>query len=151
MREESIIKHIETRETTYYSDDGRYSSTNKTEVELYEARQKSSLKPLNSFYLPDISNKYELFKIDSRNDLLIYKDLHKDAKRYFDRFRAEDVPEKVSGYFISHYDDDGDNNYYELTPINRFIKDLKGSIEVDKRNLQAQEEVLNILEKYENE
>lgn len=151
MREESIIKHIETRETTYYSDDGRYSSTNKTEVELYEARQKSSLKPLNSFYLPDISNKYELFKIDSRNDLLIYKDLHKDAKRYFDRFRKEDVPEKVSGYFISHYDDDGDNNYYELTPINIFIKDLKGSIEVDKRNLQAQEEVLNILEKYENE
>lgn len=151
MREESIIKHIETRETTYYSDDGRYSSTNKTEVELYEARQKSSLKPLNSFYLPDISNKYELFKIDSRNDLLIYKDLHKDAKRYFDRFRGEDVPEKVSGYFISHYDDDGDNNYYELTPINIFIKDLKGSIEVDKRNLQAQEEVLNILEKYKNE
>lgn len=151
MREESIIKHIETKETTYYSDDGKYSSTNKAEVELYEARQKSSLKPLNSFYLPDISNKYELFKIDSRSDLLTYKDLHKDAKRYFDRFRAEDVPEKVSGYFISHYDDDGDNNYYELTPINRFIKDLKGSIEVDKRNLQAQEEVLNILEKYENE
>lgn len=151
MREESIIKHIEIKETTYYSDDGKYSSTNKSEVELYEARQKSNLKPLNSFYIPDKSNKYELFKINSRSDLLTYNDLHKDARRYFDRFREEDVPEKVRGYFISHYDDDGDNNYYELTPIDRFIKDLKGSIEVDRKNLQAQEEARNILEKYENE
>lgn len=150
MREESTVKCVETKVTTYFSDDGKVSSSNKNEVELYEARQRSILKPLNSFYLPDKYNKYEIFKIDSRDDLLTYMDLHKDAKRYCDRFRAEDVPEKVKGYFISHYDDDGDNNYYEFTPLDRFIKDLKGSIEADRKSLQQQEEALAILESYED-
>ena len=150
MREESTFKCVETKVTTYFSDDGKASSSNKDEVELYEARQKSSLKPLTSFSLPYKYNKYELFKIDSREDLLTYKDLHKDAKRYFDRFREEDVPEKVNGYFVSHYDDDGDNNYYELTPLDRFIKDLKGSIQEDRKLLQQQEYALAILESYED-
>ena len=145
MREESTVNYVETIKTTYFSDDGKFSSPYKDEVELYEARQKSSLKPLNSFSLPYKYNKYELFKIDSREDLLTYKDLHKDAKRYFDRFREEDVPEKIRGYFVSHY------NYYELTPLDRFIKDLKGSIQEDRKLLQQQEEALSILENYKNE
>lgn len=153
MKEIKETKLVETAitKTTYQSDDGNCTSKDREEVELYEAYQKSNLMLSKNFYLPEKSNSYFIFKINSRDDLLVYKDKHKDARIYFNGFREYDIPEKLNGYFISHYDDDGDNNYYELTPINIFIKDLKGSIEVDKRNLQAQEEVLNILEKYENE
>ena len=107
--------------------------------------------PIKNFYLPEKSNSYFVFKINSRDDFLVYKDNHKDAKIYFNGFREYDIPEKVNGYFISHYDDDYDHVHYELTPIDRFIKDLEESIEEDRKTLKQQEEALSILEGYKNE
>ena len=137
--------------TAYQSDDGNCTSEDKEEVELYEAYQKSNLMFSRNFYLLEKSNLYFVFKINSRDDLLVYKDKHKNAKIYFNGFREYDIPEKISGYFISHYDDDGDNNYYELTPINRFIKDLEESIKVERKILKQQKDVMSVLEKYKNE
>lgn len=153
MKEIKETKLVETAitKTTYQSDDGNCTSKDREEVELYEAYQKSNPMPSKNFYLPEKSNSYFIFKINSRDDLLVYKDKHKDARIYFNGFREYDIPEKLNGYFISHYDDDGDNNYYELTHIDRFIKELKESIEEDRKTLKQEEEALNILEKYKNE
>ena len=153
MIEIKETKLVETAITkiTYQSDDGNYTSEDRDAVELYEAHQKSNLMPIKNFYLPEKSNPYFVFKINSRDDLLVYKDNHKDAKIYFNGFREYDIPEKVNGYFISHYDDDYDHVHYELTPIDRFIKDLEESIEEDRKTLKQQEEALSILEGYKNE
>lgn len=153
MKEIKETKLVETTITkiTYQSDDGNCISEDREKVELYEAYQKSKLMPIGNFYLPEKSNPYFIFKINSRDDLLVYKDSHKDARIYFDGFRDDDIPEKVNGYFISHYDDDYDHVHYELTPIDRFIKDLEESIEEDRKTLKQQEEALSILEGYKNE
>lgn len=147
MKEIKETKLVETAvtKTTYQSDDGKCTSKNRKEVELYEAYQKSDLMPSKNFYLPEKSNSYFIFKINSRDDLLVYKDKHKDAVIYFNGFKEYDIPEKLNGYFISHYDDDGDNNYYELTPISRFIKDLEESVKEDRKTLKQQEEALTVL------
>lgn len=147
MKEIKETKLVETAitKTTYQSDDGNCTSEDKEEVELYEAYQKSNLMPIKNFYLPEKSNSYFVFKINSKDDLLVYKDTHKDARIYFNGFREYDIPEKLSGYFISHYDNDYDNIYYELTPIDRFIKDLEESIKEDRKTLKQQEEALIVL------
>ena len=153
MKEIKETKLVETTITkiTYQSDDGNYNSEDREKVELYEAYQKSKLISIDSFYLPGRSNMYYIIKINSRDDLLVYKDSHKLARIYFDGFKEYDIPEKVNGYFISHYDDDYDHVHYELTPIDRFIKDLEESIEEDRKTLKQQEEALSILEGYKNE
>lgn len=153
MKEIKETKLVETTITkiTYQSDDGNCTSEDREEVELYEAHQKSKLMTICNFYLPEKSNPYFIFKINSRDDLLVYKDNHKDAKIYFNGFREYDIPEKLNGYFISHYENDYDNIYYEFTPIDRFIKDLEESIKEDRKILKQQEEALSILEGYKNE
>ena len=153
MKEIKETKLVETTITkiTYQSDDGNCTSEDREKVELYEAYQKSKLISIDSFYLPGRSNMYYIIKINSRDDLLVYKDSHKNARIYYNGFREDDIPEKVNGYFISHYDDDYDNVHYELTPIDRFIKDLEESIEEDRKTLKQQEDALSILEGYKNE
>ena len=153
MKEIKETKLVETTITkiTYQSDDGNCTSEDREKVELYEAYQKSKLMSIYSFYMPGRSNMYYIIKINSRDDLLVYKDSHKLARIYFDGFKEYDIPEKVNGYFISHYDDDYDHVHYELTPIDRFIKDLEESIEEDRKTLKQQEEALSILDGYKNE
>ena len=153
MKEIKETKLVETTITkiTYQSDDGNCTSEDREKVELYEAYQKSKLMTICNFYLPEKSNPYFIFKINSRDDLLVYKDSHKNARIYYNGFREDDIPEKVNGYFISHYDDDYDHVHYELTPIDRFIKDLEESIEEDRKTLKQQEDALSILEGYKNE
>lgn len=148
MKEIRETKLVETAITkiTYQSDDGNCISEDKEKVELYEAYKKSKLMPICNFYLPEKSNPYFIFKINSRDDLLVYKDSHKNARIYYNGFREDDIPEKLNGYFISHYDNDYDNVYYEFTPIDRFIKDLEESIKEDRKILKQQEEALSILE-----
>lgn len=149
MKEIKETKLVETTITkiTYQSDDGNCTSEDRDAVELYEAHQKSNLMPIKNFYLPEKSNPYFVFKINSRDDLLVYKDSHKNARIYYNGFREDDIPEKANGYFISYYDDDYDHVHYELTPIDRFIKDLEESIEEDRKTLKQQEEALSILER----
>lgn len=101
--------------------------------------------PIKNFYLPEKSNSYFVFKINSRDDLLVYKDNHNDARIYFNGFRECDIPQNPNGYFISHYDTDYDNIYYELTPMDRFIKDLEESIKENRKILKQQEEALVVL------
>lgn len=147
MKEIKETKLVETTITkiTYQSDDGNCISEDREKVELYEAHQKSKLISIDNFYLPGSSNMYYIIKINSRDDLLVYKDSHKLAKIYFDGFKEYDIPEKVNGYFISHYDDDYDHVHYELIPIDRFIKDLEESIKEDRKTLKQQEDAMIVL------
>lgn len=153
MKEIKETKLVETTITkiTYQSDDGNCTSEDRYKVELYEAHQKSKLMSIASFYLPERSNIYDIIKINSIDDFLVYKDSHKLARIYFDGFKGYDIPEKVNGYFISHYNDEYDNVYYELTHIDKFIKDLEESIKEDRKTLKQQEEAMSVLEKYKNE
>lgn len=153
MKEIKETKLVETTITkiTYQSDDGNCISEDRGKVELYEAHQKSKLMSIDSFYLPGRSNMYYIIKINSRDDLLVYEDSHKLARIYFDGFKEYDIPEKVNGYFISHYDDDYDHVHYELTPIDRFIKDLEESIKEDRKALKQEEYAMSVLEKCKNE
>ena len=144
IRDTKLVKTAITK-ITYQSDDGKCTSEDREKVELYEAYQKSKLMPICNFYLPEKSNPYFIFKINSRDDLLVYKDSHKNARIYFDGFREDDIPEKLNGYFISHYDNDYDNVHYELTHIDRFIKYLEESIEEDRKTLKQQEDAMTVL------
>lgn len=148
------IKHPETVEiikTIYYSDDNNFRSANKEDVELYEANQRSKLDLVDNFYMPEQSNRYSIFKINSRDDLLLYKNAHKDAKISFDGFREADVPKKIRGYFVSSWEDDDWPYYYRIEPLDKFVKNLKESIEEDRLILQQKEEAMSVLEKYKNE
>lgn len=147
MKEIKETKLVETAITkiTYQSDDGNCTSEDREKVELYEAYQRSNLMYISNFYLPEKSNSYFILKINSRDGLLVYKDKHKDAKIYFNGFSEYDIPEKLNGYFISHYDNDYDSVYYELTPMDRFIKDLEESIKENRKILKQQEEALVVL------
>lgn len=144
IRDTKLVKTAITK-ITYQSDDGNCTSEDREKVELYEAYQKSKLMQIGNFYLPEKSNPYFIFKINSRYDLLVYKDSHKDARIYFDGFRDDDIPEKLNGYFISYYDNDYDNVHYELTHIDRFIKYLEESIEEDRKTLKQQEDAMTVL------
>ena len=151
IKETKLVKTAITK-TTYQSDDGNYTSEDREAVELYEAHRKNNLKVFDSFYLPEDSNQYVVFGINSRYDLLVYKDANKDVRISFDGFREHEVPEKVKGYFVSHYEDRYDSKpFYNLTPISKFVKEIKESIEEDRKTLQQEEEALSILEKYKNE
>ena len=151
MKEIKYPKTVEIIKTIYYSDDNNFKSANKEDVELYEANQKSKLDLVDNFYMPEQSNRYSIFKINSRDDLLVYKDTHKDANIYFDGFREADVPKKIRGYFISHYEDDDWPYHHIVEPFDKFVKNLKESIEEDRLILQQKEEAMSVLEKYKNE
>lgn len=151
MKEIKYPKTVEIIKTIYYSDDNNFKSANKEDVELYEANQKSKLDLVDNFYMPEQSNRYSIFKINSRDDLLVYKNTHKDANIYFDGFREADVPKKIRGYFISHYEDDDWPYHYIVEPFDKFVENLKESIEEDRLILQQKEEAMSVLEKYKNE
>ncbi len=151
MKEIKYPKTVEIIKTIYYSDDNNFKSTNKEDVELYEANQRSKLDLVDNFYMPEQSNGYFIFKINSRDDLLVYKDTHKGANIYFDGFREADVPKKIRGYFVSHYENDEWPYHYIVEPFDKFVKNLKESIEEDRLILQQKEEAMSVLEKYKNE
>ena len=147
MKEIKETKLVETAITkiTYQSDDGNCTSEDREKVELYEAHQKSKLKVFDTFYLPEDSNRYIILGINSKYDLLVYKG-NKGIHVSFNGFREQDVPEKIKGYFISHYEDRYDSRpFYSLTPIDRFIRELKESIEEDRKTLKQQEEAMSVL------
>ncbi len=147
MKEIKETKLVETAITkiTYQSDDGNCISEDREKVELYEAHQKSNLKVFDTFYLPEDSNRYIILGINSKYDLLVYKG-NKGIRVSFNGFREQDVPEKIKGYFVSHYEDRYDSKpFYSLTPIDRFIRELKESIEEDRKTLKQQEEALVVL------
>ena len=145
MKEIKYPKTVEIIKTIYYSDDNNFKSANKEDVELYEANQKSKLDLVDNFYMPEQSNRYSIFKINSRDDLLVYKDTHKDANIYFDGFREADVPKKIRGYFVSHYEDDDWPYHHLVEPLDKFVKNLKESIEEGRKTLKQQEDAMTVL------
>lgn len=147
MKEIKETKLVETTITkiTYQSDDGNCTSKDREKVELYEAHQKSNLMLIGNFYLPENSNSYFVFKINSKDNLLVYKDTHKDANIYFNGFREADVPQKIRGYFVSHYEDDDWPYHHIVEPLDKFVKNLKESIEEGRKTLKQQEDAMTVL------
>lgn len=145
MREEKQIKLVQVENSVYWSDDGRFSSSNREDVEVYEAQQKGQLKMIRSFKLPDQYNEHFIFRITSRSDFLLYKTYYSDMRKCYIGFKEEDVPNKVSGYFVHHLDI---SDYYTLTPVDKFLSCVEEDLQETKEKLQQQQEVANILRTY---
>ena len=147
MREEKQTKLVELETTVYWSDDGNFSSSNKEDVELYEAQQKGQLKSIRSFNLPNEYNKYFIFRITSRSDFVLYKNYYSDMRKCYIGFKEEDIPNKVSGYFVHHQDI---SDYYTLTPVDKFLSCVNEDMQELEEELQQQQQVANILRTYTN-
>ena len=152
MKEIKRTELVEKEVTIYQSDNGCYSSANKDEVELYEALRNNKLKRVEKFDLPEIYDSYYVFEIRTRADLLAWKYSCGSTKISFDGFSEKDVPEKISGYFVSHYEENGDcTPYYSLEPLYKFVKYLKQEVEEERHSLTIKENVLDLLESYTDE
>lgn len=113
---------------------------------MYEAAQHNTLNCVNSFRLPYCTD-YFIYKINSRVDLLAWENLNKSTKIVFNGFNEADVPEKIKGYFVAHYEDEGDCTPHEcLEPIDSFIKNLSSEVEEERNSLKEKEHALKILE-----
>lgn len=133
MREETKKQMVEKIITTYYSDDGKFNSAIKEEVETYEARQKLKIIPLRTFTLPEDSRQYNIIKITSRNMFLAWKGSCGRTRIVYVGCKEEDLLAKVSGYFIAYYEDEGDcMPYYCIEPVKSFLRDLRDDIDYDQ-------------------
>lgn len=135
---------------SYSSDDGKLISSNPAEIELYEAKQQEKQLPIeNSFHFPDDDYEYRIYKINSKNDFLLYRasidgyNLHIMGCQ-----KSSDVGEIVKGYFVSHYYDCGDTEEYELYTLDNFTKMLKADLETIREELNEKEKALSILRSY---
>ena len=136
MREETKKRVVEEIITTYYSDDGKFSSIIKEEVEAYEACQKLEIIPVRTFTLPDDSRYYKIIKITSKDSFLAWKGSCGRTRIVCVGFKEEDLPAKVDGYFITHFEDEGDcMPYYCIEPVKSFLRDLRDDIDYDQANL----------------
>lgn len=147
MREETKKQVVEEIITTYYSDDGKFSSTIRKEVETYEACQKLEIIPLRTFTLPEDSRQYKIIKLTSRDAFLAWKGSCGRTRIVYVGCREEDLLAKVSGYFITHYEDEGDcMPYYCIEPVKSFLRDLRDDIDYDQACLDMKKSTARDLE-----
>lgn len=154
MKEEKRTETIEKIITTYHSDDGKFNSTNKRDVEVYEAKQKCSLYLVTKFTLPTTSNDYFVYKISSREELILLEDFYRNT--YYggvrlESFSEEDIPSKVCGYVICCYEDWSDWPTTSIEPLDRFIDRLSDTIKQEQKELKQKVDALNLLKDLKNE
>lgn len=149
MRAETKKQVVEKLITIYHSDDGKFSSTIKERVETYEASQKLKIISIKTFTLPEDSRKYEIVKITSRDALLSWKASCGHTRVVYRGCKEEDIPAKFSGYFIIHFEDEGDCiPYYCIEPIKSFLRDLRDDIDYDQACLDMKKSVAMDLEEW---
>lgn len=148
MREETKKQVVEEIITTYYSDDGKFSSTIRKDVETYEASQKLKITPTMTFTMPEDSRLYKAIKITSRDEFLAWKGSCGRTRIVYVGCKEEDLLAKVSGYFITHYEDESDDctPYYRIEPVKSFLRDLRDDIDYDQANLDMKRSVATDLE-----
>lgn len=147
---------IETREvaqtiTNYISDDGLCISTNKQEVEEYEAcLNKSKIEPLFIFNRAGEDEMAYVYEINSREDFLLIKNQlsYPNIPKYYTANNSEDLIGKngIKYYVFALRDDNTDYPYYQISTIDEYIESLRNDIRCDEQEfLKKQAKDKNLL------
>lgn len=147
---------IETREVTqtitnYVSDDGLCISTNKQEVEEYEAcLNKSKIEPLFIFDRAEADERGYVYKINSREDFLLIKNKlsYPNIPKYYtnDNSRGSIGKNGIKYYVFALRDDNTDYPYYQISSLDEYIESLRTDMRYDEQEfLEKQAKDKNLL------
>ena len=144
----------ETREVTqtitqYISDDGLCISTDKQEVEEYEAcLNKKKIGPLFIFNRAEEDEMGYVYEINSREDFLLIKSSLSSYPKYYTDNNSRDLIGKngIKYYVFALRDDNTDYPYYQISTIDEYIESLKNDIRYDEQEfLKKQKEDTDLL------
>lgn len=146
----------ETREVTqtitqYISDDGLCISTDKQEVEEYEAcLNKKKIEPLFIFNRAEEDEIAYVYEINSREDFLLIKNQlsYPNIPKYYTDNNSRDLIGKngIKYYVFALRDGNTDYPYYQISTIDEYIESLKNDIRYDEQEfLKKQKEDTDLL------
>lgn len=133
---------IETREVTqtitnYISDDGLCISTDKQQVEEYEARlNKSKIEPLLIFDRAEEDERGYVYEINSKEDFLRIKSNLPPYPKYYE---MGNIPMNLIGttdikyYVFALRDDSTDYPYYKISSLDEYLESLRNDMKEDEQ------------------
>lgn len=147
---------IETREviqtiTNYISDDGLCISTNKQDVEEYEAcLNKSKIEPLLIFDRAEADERGYVYEINSREDFLLIKNKlsYPNIPKYYTDNNSKNSIGKngIKYYVFALRDDSTDYPYYQISSLDEYIESLRNDMRYDEQEfLEKQAKDKNLL------
>ena len=147
---------IETKEiksvfTNYISDDGRCVSTDKQEVEEYEAcLNKAKIEPLFIFNRAEEDEMGYVYEINSREDFLRIKNQlsYPNIPKYYTDSSSKDLigTTDTKYYVFVIRDGSTDYPYYQISTIDEYIESLRNDIRYDEQEfLKKQKEDTDLL------
>lgn len=147
---------IETREviqtiTNYISDDGLCISTNKQDVEEYEAcLNKSKIEPLLIFDRAEEDERGYVYEINSREDFLLIKNKlsYPNIPKYYTNNNSKNSIGKngIRYYVFALRDDSADYPYYQISSLDEYIESLRNDMRYDEQEfLEKQAKDKNLL------
>lgn len=146
---------VETREVTqtitnYISDDGLCISTNKQDVEEYEAcLNKSKIDPLFMFDRAEADERGYVYEINSREDFLLIKNKlsYPNIPKYYtnNTFRDSIGRNGIKYYVFALRDDSTDYPYYQISSLDEYIESLRNDMEQDEQDFLEKQKKNNTL------
>lgn len=145
---------IETKEiksvfTNYISDDGKCVSTNKQEVEEYEAcLNRAKIEPLFIFNRAEEDELAYVYEINSREDFLLIKSSLSSYPKYYTDNNSRDLIGKngIKYYVFAIRDGNTDYPYYQISTIDEYIESLRNDMKYDEQEfLKKQKEDTDLL------
>ena len=149
MRTET--KEIKQIITNYISDDGLCISTDKQEVEEYEAcLNKSKIDPLFIFTRAEEDEIAYVYEINSREDFLLIKNQlpYPSAPKYYTDNNSMDLIGKngIKYYVFEFRDESAYYPYYQISSLDEYIEGLRNDMRYDEQEfLKKQAKDKNLL------
>lgn len=149
MRTET--KEIKQTITQYISDDGKYVSTNKEEVEEYEAcLNKAKIEPLFIFIRAEEDEIGYVYEINSREDFLLIKNQlsYPNIPKYYTDSSSKDLigTTDTKYYVFAVRDGNTDYPYYQISTVDEYIESLRNDMKYDEQEfLKKQKEDTDLL------
>lgn len=137
--------------TQYISDDGLYISTDKQEVEEYEAcLNKAEIEPLFIFCRAGGNEIGYVYEINSREDFLLIKNQLSDPnipKFYTDNNSRDLIGKNGIKYYVFEFrDGNTDYPYYQISTVDEYRESLRNDMEYDEKEfLKKQKEDTDLL------
>ncbi len=149
MRTET--KEIKQTITHYISDDGKCVSTDKQEVEEYEAcLDKAKIEPLFIFNRAEEDEMGYVYEINSREDFLLIKNQlsYPNIPKYYTDSSSKDLigTTDTKYYVFALRDGNTDYPYYQISTVDEYIESLRNDIMYDEQEfLKKQKEDTDLL------
>lgn len=147
---------IETKElksiiTNYISDDGKCVSTDKQEVEEYEAcLNKAKIEPLFIFNRAEEDEMGYVYEINSREDFLLIKNQlsYPNIPKYYTDSSSKDLigTTDTKYYVFAVRDGNTDYPYYQISTVDEYIESLRNDMKYNEQEfLKKQKENTDLL------